>query len=92
MIDIDNINIVWKILPPTDNENLESLIRSDIKSSLRSLKSLADLVIHTVFIGDIFDGDSILVWGIENDNNHLYCEWHKGGPDSVVVEYVNKLN
>lgn len=78
-IDFANVPIEWDDPPPDDiREEIESLVRSDMKRSLSRLKSPENLLFHTVFIGDDYDGPSVCVGGREGGFEASYAaktEW-----------------
>lgn len=63
-------------LPDINLDELELEVLTDIKNSLTSLDKPSDLIFHTVFLGEDYDGPNVAVWGKEGDDNHFHCQYY----------------
>lgn len=59
-----DFEIVWHGDVP---EGVEGLVRDDMLVDLTDLSKPSDLVFHTVFLGDDFNGPVVTVWGERRD-------------------------
>lgn len=65
-----SIALVWH----GEHPELDDIVKKDIKS-LRGLRKPEDLMTHSVFLGDSYDGPSVAVWG-EVGSDAFHCEYH----------------
>ena len=63
-------------MPDLDIDQLELEVLTDIKKSLKSLDNPSDLIFHTVFLGEDYDGPNVMVWGETDDNRHYHCQYY----------------
>lgn len=61
--------------PPGDPDEMDLLILKDIQRNLDCLEKPSDLITHTVFLGDGYDGPSVIVWGQDGDDDQFHCEY-----------------
>ena len=67
---MDMITLKWHgEMPNLDLDDLELSVLKDIKVSLNSLDNPSDLIFHTVFLGEDYDGPNVVVWGEANDGS-----------------------
>ena len=69
-MDIANIPLKW-IGEEPDAETI-ALVRQDIIVSLTSLAKVSDLIMHTVLLGDDYDGPSVHLWSEECDDSAFF--------------------
>lgn len=61
--------------PPGDPDEMDRRVLEDIRRYTNGIKKPSDLVTHTVFLGDDYDGPSVAVWGRPGDDGHYHCEY-----------------
>ena len=66
----NNVNIVWHDEPPS-LENINQIVLADCARNLKNMKTVSDIIFHTVFIEN---NEVINVWGHEGDAD-LHCEY-----------------
>lgn len=63
--------------PKRDLDQLDLEVFKDLQLNLGGLEKPSDLGFHHVFLGDDFNGPTVLVWGEEGDDDHFHCQYHE---------------